>query len=88
MITKTSGSSSTNNPSRLWNGYPVELDLVGKLAVVVGGGAVALRRTRALAPSNSLRDTTEMLPVTKPGNATGCASGAVVSSACRAGCRP
>src|SRR5229473_3566873 len=43
MITKTSGSSSTNNPSRLLNGYPVELDLVGKLAVVVGGGAVAAR---------------------------------------------
>src|SRR5216683_1208937 len=48
MITKTSGSSSTNTPSRLWNGYPVELDLVGKLAVVVGGGTVALRRARAL----------------------------------------
>jgi uroporphyrin-III C-methyltransferase/precorrin-2 dehydrogenase/sirohydrochlorin ferrochelatase len=29
-------------------GYPVEIDLVGRLAVVVGGGAVALRRARAL----------------------------------------
>jgi len=48
VITKTSGSSSTPNPSRSWNGYPVELDLAGKLAVVVGGGTVALRRARAL----------------------------------------
>jgi uroporphyrin-III C-methyltransferase / precorrin-2 dehydrogenase / sirohydrochlorin ferrochelatase len=30
------------------SGYPIELDLSGKAAVVVGGGAVALRRTRAL----------------------------------------
>ena len=30
------------------NGYPVEIDLTDRLAVVVGGGAVALRRTRAL----------------------------------------
>ncbi len=29
-------------------GYPVEIDLNGRLAVVVGGGAVALRRARAL----------------------------------------
>src|SRR5215469_14117564 len=29
-------------------GYPIELDLSGRAAVVVGGGAVALRRTRAL----------------------------------------
>ncbi len=54
MITKTSGSSSTANPSRSWNGYPVELDLVAKLAVVVGGGAVALRRTRALVEAGAL----------------------------------
>src|SRR5258706_911180 len=54
MITKTSGSSSTPNPSRSRNGYPVELDLVGKLAVVVGGGAVALRRTRALVEAGAL----------------------------------
>src|SRR5260370_39515314 len=47
MISKTLGSSSTPNPSRSRNGYPVELDLVGKLAVVVGGGAVALRPARA-----------------------------------------
>ena len=30
------------------SGYPIELDLAGRIAVVVGGGAVALRRTRAL----------------------------------------
>jgi uroporphyrin-III C-methyltransferase / precorrin-2 dehydrogenase / sirohydrochlorin ferrochelatase len=30
------------------NGYPVEIDLNDRLAVVVGGGAVALRRARAL----------------------------------------
>jgi uroporphyrin-III C-methyltransferase / precorrin-2 dehydrogenase / sirohydrochlorin ferrochelatase len=30
------------------SGYPVEIDLNGRLAVVVGGGAVALRRTKAL----------------------------------------
>lgn len=30
------------------NGYPIELDLTGRAAVVVGGGEVALRRTRAL----------------------------------------
>ena len=48
MISKTLGSSSTPNPSRSRNGYPVELDLAGRVAVVVGGGAVALRRTRAL----------------------------------------
>ena len=29
-------------------GYPIELDLAGKHAVVVGGGQVALRRTKAL----------------------------------------
>ncbi len=30
------------------NGYPIELDLAGKKAVVVGGGPVAFRRTRSL----------------------------------------
>src|SRR6185437_6393479 len=30
------------------SGYPIELDLTGRAAVVVGGGTVALRRTRAL----------------------------------------
>ncbi len=30
------------------SGYPIELDLAGKAAVVVGGGPVALRRTRSL----------------------------------------
>jgi uroporphyrin-III C-methyltransferase/precorrin-2 dehydrogenase/sirohydrochlorin ferrochelatase len=30
------------------NGYPIELDLAGRNAVVVGGGPVALRRTRSL----------------------------------------
>ncbi len=29
-------------------GYPIELDLTGKAAVVIGGGRVALRRTRTL----------------------------------------
>jgi uroporphyrin-III C-methyltransferase / precorrin-2 dehydrogenase / sirohydrochlorin ferrochelatase len=29
-------------------GYPIELELAGRLVVVVGGGAVALRRTKAL----------------------------------------
>ncbi len=38
MITSAAGSG----------GYPVEIDLNGRLAVVVGGGAVALRRARAL----------------------------------------
>ena len=30
------------------SGYPIELDLTGRQAVVVGGGPVALRRTKAL----------------------------------------
>jgi uroporphyrin-III C-methyltransferase / precorrin-2 dehydrogenase / sirohydrochlorin ferrochelatase len=30
------------------SGYPIELELAGRAAVVVGGGPVALRRTRAL----------------------------------------
>src|SRR5215472_11269192 len=30
------------------SGYPIELDLSGRAAVVVGGGTVALRRTRDL----------------------------------------
>jgi len=34
-------------------GYPVELDLRGRLVVVVGGGAVALRRSRALVESGA-----------------------------------
>jgi uroporphyrin-III C-methyltransferase/precorrin-2 dehydrogenase/sirohydrochlorin ferrochelatase len=46
--------SSWENPSRSpdrhggMSGYPVEIDLNGRLAAVVGGGAVALRRTKAL----------------------------------------
>jgi uroporphyrin-III C-methyltransferase / precorrin-2 dehydrogenase / sirohydrochlorin ferrochelatase len=35
------------------NSYPVEIDLNGRLAVVVGGGAVALRRTRTLVESGA-----------------------------------
>lgn len=35
-------------------GYPVEIDLNGRLAVVVGGGIVALRRTRALVEAGAL----------------------------------
>jgi uroporphyrin-III C-methyltransferase / precorrin-2 dehydrogenase / sirohydrochlorin ferrochelatase len=34
-------------------GYPIELDLAGRLVVVVGGGAVALRRTRSLVGSRA-----------------------------------
>ena len=33
---------------RVMTGYPIELDLTGRAAVVVGGGAVALRRASAL----------------------------------------
>jgi uroporphyrin-III C-methyltransferase/precorrin-2 dehydrogenase/sirohydrochlorin ferrochelatase len=36
------------------SGYPIELDLTGRAAVVVGGGAVALRRTRALVEAGAL----------------------------------
>jgi len=35
------------------SGYPIEVDVRGRLAVVVGGGAVALRRTRALVESGA-----------------------------------
>ncbi len=35
------------------NGYPVEIDLRDRLVVVVGGGAVALRRARALVESGA-----------------------------------
>jgi uroporphyrin-III C-methyltransferase / precorrin-2 dehydrogenase / sirohydrochlorin ferrochelatase len=35
-------------------GYPITLDLTGRRAVVVGGGPVALRRTRALAEAGAL----------------------------------
>ena len=33
---------------RVMSGYPIELNVTGKAAVVVGGGAVALRRAKAL----------------------------------------
>ena len=35
------------------NGYPVELNMAGRAAVVVGGGAVAMRRARALAEAGA-----------------------------------
>ncbi|HET9895543.1 MAG TPA: uroporphyrinogen-III C-methyltransferase [Streptosporangiaceae bacterium] len=35
-------------------GYPIELDMTGKQAVVVGGGRVALRRARALVDAGAL----------------------------------
>ncbi|HEX7995832.1 MAG TPA: NAD(P)-dependent oxidoreductase, partial [Streptosporangiaceae bacterium] len=34
--------------SPLMSGYSIELELAGRRVVVVGGGAVALRRTKAL----------------------------------------
>ena len=49
MITETFGAQSTENPRRSWKSrYPVELDMAGTAAVVVGGGAVAARRAKAL----------------------------------------
>ena len=36
------------------NGYPIELNLTGRAAVVVGGGEVALRRTRALVEAGAV----------------------------------
>ena len=36
------------------NGYPIELSLAGKLAVVVGGGEVALRRARGLLDAGAM----------------------------------
>ena len=35
-------------------GYPITLDVAGRLAVVVGGGVVATRRARALADAGAL----------------------------------
>jgi uroporphyrin-III C-methyltransferase/precorrin-2 dehydrogenase/sirohydrochlorin ferrochelatase len=42
------------------HGYPIELDLAGRLVVVIGGGAVALRRTKALAEAGA--DVTVIAP--------------------------
>ena len=42
------------------SGYPVELDLAGRLVVVVGGGSVALRRTKALVDAGA--DVTVIAP--------------------------
>ncbi len=42
------------------SGYPVELDLAGRLVVVVGGGSVALRRTKALVEAGA--DVTVIAP--------------------------
>jgi uroporphyrin-III C-methyltransferase / precorrin-2 dehydrogenase / sirohydrochlorin ferrochelatase len=46
------------------SGYPIELDLAGKRAVVVGGGQVALRRTRALVDAGA--NVTVIAPATAP----------------------
>jgi uroporphyrin-III C-methyltransferase/precorrin-2 dehydrogenase/sirohydrochlorin ferrochelatase len=46
------------------NGYPIELDLTGKPAVVVGGGPVALRRTRSLVGAGA--KVTVIAPVVSP----------------------
>src|SRR5262249_14343051 len=42
------------------SGYPIELDVTGRLVVVVGGGVVALRRTRALVEAGA--DVTVVAP--------------------------
>jgi uroporphyrin-III C-methyltransferase/precorrin-2 dehydrogenase/sirohydrochlorin ferrochelatase len=46
-------------------GYPLALDLTGRLVVVIGGGPVALRRTRALADAGAL--VTVIAPRLDPG---------------------
>ncbi len=46
------------------NGYPIELDLAGKKAVVVGGGPVALRRTQSLVGAGA--KVTVIAPVISP----------------------
>jgi uroporphyrin-III C-methyltransferase / precorrin-2 dehydrogenase / sirohydrochlorin ferrochelatase len=50
MIAKDSCSSSGRDSSGSWKsaGYPVEIDLNDRHVVVIGGGAVALRRVRPL----------------------------------------
>ncbi len=40
---------------RAMTGYPIELDLTGRQAVVVGGGPVALRRTQRCWPMRAPR---------------------------------
>jgi uroporphyrin-III C-methyltransferase / precorrin-2 dehydrogenase / sirohydrochlorin ferrochelatase len=46
------------------SGYPLELELAGRRVVVVGGGAVALRRTRALVEAGA--DVTVVAPDVAP----------------------
>jgi uroporphyrin-III C-methyltransferase / precorrin-2 dehydrogenase / sirohydrochlorin ferrochelatase len=47
------------------SGYPIELDLAGKTAVVVGGGPVALRRAKALVEAGA--NVTVVAPVLSAG---------------------
>jgi uroporphyrin-III C-methyltransferase / precorrin-2 dehydrogenase / sirohydrochlorin ferrochelatase len=42
------GSFQISGSQAGMSGYPIELELAGRLVVMVGGGAVALRRTKAL----------------------------------------
>ena len=61
MSTVTSRAGNPPDVRRSWNpGYPVQLDLAGKTVVVVGGGAVALRRATALAEAGA--DVTVIAP--------------------------
>lgn len=48
MIAKDYWAQEPSDPSRSWIGLPIELDMRGRTAVVVGGGSVALRRVRGL----------------------------------------
>jgi len=74
MIAKDSCSLSGRDSSGSWtsSGYPVEIDLNDRLVVVVGGGAVALRRARALLEAGArvtvvapeIADALAVLPVT------------------------
>jgi uroporphyrin-III C-methyltransferase / precorrin-2 dehydrogenase / sirohydrochlorin ferrochelatase len=56
MISKTWRPDQAHSSSRslVTESYPIELSMLGRRAVVVGGGAVALRRTRALAEAGAL----------------------------------
>ncbi|MGI9008471.1 MAG: NAD(P)-dependent oxidoreductase, partial [Streptosporangiaceae bacterium] len=61
MSTEHPGAQSPPNLRRSWPpGYPVELAMAGRRAVVVGGGAVALRRARARAETGA--DVTVIAP--------------------------
>src|SRR5450755_602667 len=49
-----SGAALPDHRDGVVSGYPLALDLAGRRVVVVGGGAVALRRTRALLDAGAL----------------------------------